>query len=60
MTGVGNGDAAGGEQEDALADTFLVTIDREGATGYEVNGTLAWSGSIIVRLRMTVLRSRRA
>ena len=27
MTGVGDGDAAGGEQEDALADAFLVTID---------------------------------
>ena len=36
MTGVGHGDAAGGEQEDAFADALLVSIDREGATSDEV------------------------
>ena len=60
MAGVGHCDAAGCEQKDAFADALLMTIDGEGATGDEINSTLGRSGSIIVRFRMTVLRSRRA
>ena len=44
MTGVGDGDAAGGKQENALADTLLVTIDGEGATSHEVNSPLRLVG----------------
>ena len=44
MTGVGHCDAAGGEQEDALADALLVSIDREGATSDEINSTLRLVG----------------
>ena len=44
MAGVGHCDAAGCEQKDAFADPLLMTIDGEGATGYEVNSTLGLIG----------------
>ena len=44
MTGVGDGDTAGGKQEDALSDALLMAIDREGAASDEVDGTLRLIG----------------
>ena len=40
MTGVGHGDAAGGEQEDAFTHPLLVSVDGEGATGHEIHRPL--------------------
>ena len=41
VAGVGDRDAAGGEQEDALADALLVPVDGEGAACDEINRTLS-------------------
>jgi hypothetical protein len=41
VTGVGDRDATGGEQEDALADALLMSVDGEGASRDEIDRALS-------------------